>query len=156
MEGYPYFPLFVDLSQKTVVVIGGGRIAKRRIETLTQFSERLTVIAPELHPALVPLERDGRVMVRRKRYDSGDLEGADLVLAATNDTDVNDAVFCDCKALGIPVNVSSDRSKCDFYFPGIVRRAHLVVGVSASGVDHGAARRVREMVGEVLEREIGE
>ena len=153
MESYPYFPLFVDLSGKRLLVVGAGRIARRRIETLLQFAPRLRVIAPETDPALAPWEAEGRLEVLRRPYAPGDAAGAELVFAAAGDPQVNLQVAEECRHLGIPVNVASDRSLCDFYFPGVARRERLVVGVTASGADHALARRVTERVRDLLEEE---
>ena len=152
MADYPRFPLFVDLSGKKIVVVGGGRIALRRIRTLTQFTETVTVVAPELHPELLPLEEAGRLKVLRRLYEPADIEGAALVLAATDNKEVNEAVYAACKRLGIPVNVSSDRSKSDFYFPGIARKGTYVAGVTAGGKDHAGAKKLTEAIRELLEK----
>ena len=151
MEEYPFFPLFVDLSQKKIVVVGAGKIAKRRIEMLSQFTERVKVIAPEVHPDLLPLEEAGKLHVLRKSYAPADLDGADLVLAATNSAEVNDAVWHDCRRMQIPVNVSSDKSKSDFYFPGIVRRDNVIIGVTASGKNHAEVKYLTEELRKYLE-----
>jgi siroheme synthase-like protein len=145
-----YFPLFVDLSDKKVLVVGGGKIALRRIRTLADFTAGITVVAPEIHPELLPLEEAGRLRVLRKSYDPGDLNGMDLVLAA-GPQELNEAVGADCRRLGIPVNVSSDRRECDFYFPGIARRGDLVAGVTASGRDHAGAKKLTEAIRDLLE-----
>ena len=152
MTSYPFFPLFVDLSRRKIVVIGAGKIAKRRIETLAEFAETLTVIAPEVHPDLLPLEELGKLQILRKSYSASDLDGADLVFAASNSAEVNDLVCQDCRRRHIPVNVSSDKSKSDFYFPGIARRENYVVGVTASGKDHAGAKRLTEYMRDCLEK----
>ena len=153
MAEYPWFPLFVNLAGKKIVVVGGGRIALRRIRTLAEFAESITVVAPELHPELFPLETAGKLHVKRKSYGTEDIEGADLVLAATNAPAVDRAVREDCVRLGIPVNIASDRSLSDFYFPGIARKDNVVVGVTAGGKDHAEARRVTEQVRVLLEKD---
>ena len=152
MADYPWFPLFVDLSGKKILVIGGGRIALRRIRTLTEFTESVTVISPQLHPDLLPLEAEGKLTVLRRPYEPTDPEGAALVLAATNDPAVNEAVRADCQRLGIPVNVSSDRRGNDFYFPGIARKGDYVAGITASGHDHAGAKKLTEAVRALLDR----
>ena len=152
MSAYPWFPLFINLAGKKIVVVGGGRIARRRILTLLDFTERVTVVAPELHPDLLEPEAAGRLTVFRRAYEPGDIAGAALVLAATNDKAVNEAVRDDCRRLGIPVNVSSDRNDSDFYFPGIARKGPLVAGVTASGTDHAGARRLTEAIRALLAR----
>ncbi len=152
MADYPYFPLFIDLSSKKVLVVGGGNIALRRIRALLGFTDRGTGVAPRLHSELLPLEAEGKVTVLRRAYAPGDAEGADLVLAATDDPEVNEAVHSDCNRLGIPVNVSSDRHGSDFYFPGIARKGGYVAGITASGHDHSGAKKLTEAIRELMEK----
>ena len=152
MSDHPYFPLFVDLSGKQIVVIGAGKIALRRIQVLLQFADRLTVIAPKIHPELEAPEMSGKLTVIRKRFEPSDLNGADLVLAATDDRPVNDLIRLCCKERGIPVNISSDRRGSDFYFPGIARKDNIVIGITASGQDHAAAKKYSELVRQLLSR----
>ena len=148
MSDYPYFPLFVDLSGKRIVVIGAGKVAARRIKALLTFTETVTVVAEAFDPSLMPLAEEKRIEIHKKPYEASDIEGAFFVLAATDRKEVNLAVRQDCKRLGIPVNVSSDRELCDFYFPGIARKDDLVVGITASGRDH---RGVKEAVKKLQE-----
>ncbi|MDO4633295.1 MAG: bifunctional precorrin-2 dehydrogenase/sirohydrochlorin ferrochelatase [Eubacteriales bacterium] len=147
----PYFPLFVDLSEKKVYVVGAGTIAKRRIRSLTDFTEHLTVIAPEVNPELLEMERQGRIRIIRKKYESPDIYDADLVIAATSDHAINDDIYRVCKERGILVNVCSDKEKCDFYFPGLARRDNVVAGVTANGTDHKKAKLATEKIREILE-----
>lgn len=151
-EKKPYFPMFVDLAEKKVVVVGAGTIAKRRIRSLIEFTNHLYVIAPEVNKELLDLEKDGKLTILKKKYDQKDLYGADLVIAATSDHKINDDIFSVCKCMGITVNVCSDKTKCDFYFPGIVRKDHVVAGVTASGTNHKLAKKAVERIRTALER----
>lgn len=151
MSEYPFFPLFVDLSRKKIVVFGAGKIARRRIEALAPFTRTLTVIAPEIHPNLLELERAGKLIAFHKAYEPADLAGADFALAATDSPEVNRQIREDCNRLGIPVNVSDDRNQCDFYFPGIARKGPLVVGVTASGKGHAQAANLTARLREFME-----
>lgn len=146
----PYFPMFVDLSEKKVVVVGAGTIAKRRIRSLIEFTNHLVVIAPEVNPELQELECSGVIHILRKNYEREDIYGADIVIAATNDHKTNDDIYSVCKCMGIIVNVCSDKNKCDFYFPGIARKEQIVVGVTATGTDHRKAKDVVEKVRQIL------
>lgn len=150
MGEYPYFPIFIDLSEKKILVIGAGKIARRRITVLCRFTPTLTVIAPDSLPEVEALAEEGTIRLLRKSYEEEDIEGADIVFAATNDHDVNDRIHNDCKKHGIMVNVSTDRRKSDFYFPGIAAKGDIVVGVTASGKDHAGAKRVSEQVRKLL------
>jgi siroheme synthase-like protein len=128
-----YFPMFVDLSDKKVVVVGAGTIAKRRIRALIEFTEHLVVIAPEVNQELKELEETGRITILRKHYEREDIYDASLVIAAASDNRTNQEIYTACKCLGIPVNVFTDKSKCDFFFPAIVADDEMVVGISSGG-----------------------
>ena len=142
----PYFPIFVDLTEKQVIVVGAGTIAKRRIRTLVDFTNHLTVIAPEVNRELMDMEKAGLLTIKRKNYEREDIYHADYVIAATNDHQINSDIYSVCKCMGITVNVCSDKNKCDFYFPGIARKDNVVVGVTASGTNHRQARTTVEQI----------
>ena len=146
----PYFPMFVDISDKKVIVVGAGTIAKRRIRTLMEFTDHLEVIAPEVNKELLDLQEEGRITIRKKKYEREDIFDAAMVIAATNDSKINNDIYSACKCLGILVNVCSDKNKCDFYFPGIAQKENVVLAVTASGKDHKLARRLVERVRELL------
>lgn len=146
-----YFPMFVDLSDKKVVVAGAGTIAKRRIRALVDFTEHLVVIAPEVNKELKDMEAEGRITILRKNYEREDIYDAAMVIAATNDKKINQDIYSACKCLGIPVNVCNDKTKCDFYFPSIAANENLVVGISSGGRDHKMSRGMTEKIQEVLD-----
>ncbi len=148
-----FFPLYLDLSDKDILFIGGGAIAARRINVLHPFADRITVVAPEADVSIFKLTESGDVSWIMREFEEEDLEDRDFVFASTNDKELNALIAEKCRRKGIPVNVSSDRELCDFYFPGIVKQGNTVIGVSASGEDHKKARRVRERIEGVLTEE---
>lgn len=150
MESKGYFPLFVDIRDKKILVVGGGNIASRRVKTLTQFCTDITVIAPDIHRELEELEQQKKVRILRRNYNRTDSSGAFMVLAATNDHKLNEEIFSDAKAAGALVNVASNQEKCDFHFPGIVKQDPYVVGINASGADHRGAARLRKQIQEMI------
>ncbi len=186
-QGKPFFPVFLDLSEKKAVVIGGGSIAERRILTLSGFVGGITVVAPEVTDTIRHLasgtakpenssgaagapdtkahtaaseSSDGRsdrsgaaVTWIAKSYERSDIMNADLVLACTDDPDLNNDIYVACKCLGILVNDCSDRNKCDFYFPSVVQKDGIVVGINGGGADHHRVKLVRRKVEEALECE---
>ena len=147
-----YFPMFVDLTDKKVVIAGAGTIAKRRIRSMIEFTDHLYVIAPEVNKELKEMEEAGKLTILRKTYEREDLYDASLVIAATNDHKINQDIYAACKCLGIPVNVCQDRERCDFYFPGLAMQDNLVVGVSTSGQEKkrqkGIAGRLQQFLDE--------
>lgn len=143
--------MFVDLSDKKIVVAGGGNIATRRVKTLLQFTRNIDVVAPQMTPELTELGKMGHINAVIRPVKRRDFAEAYMVIVATSDRKLNDDIYRVCKEEGIYVNVASDREKCDFYFPGIFMQDELVVGITASGLDHKKARRVREEIEKVLE-----
>ena len=148
---HKYFPLFVSLEEKEILVVGGGTIASRRIRALLPFGGRLTVIAPEVSDFVKEAAAEGQMVWKQEAYTREALRYADLVLACTDDPELNGEIYSVCKCLGIPVNVCSDRRKCDFYFPGIYMHDEVVVGITASGLNHKRARKVRVAIQEAME-----
>ena len=148
-----YFPLFVDLEGRQVLVVGGGKIAMRRVRTLLEFGCEITVVSPEVCEVL----RE-KVLWKKKRYDETDLESLGnvgeasrfvFVLAAAA-PEVNEKIVCDCRKKKIPVNNASNRDQCDFYFPGIAKDGDTVVGITSGGGDHRLAAKISAAVRQIL------
>ena len=151
MKNKPYFPMFIDLSDKNIVVAGGGNIATRRVKTLLKFTRNITVVATKVTQELMDLGKAGTVNLHIRPVKRSDFAMAFMVIAATNDWKLNDEIYRVCKEEGIYVNVADDKSKCDFYFPGIYMQDEVVVGITASGLNHKKARRVRVAIQEAME-----
>ena len=151
MKNKRYFPMFVDLSDKNIVVVGGGNIATRRVKTLLQFTRNVTAVAPKVTRELHDLGMAGYVTLVNRPVKRSDFSAAYMVIAATNDWKLNDEIYRVCKEEGIYVNVADDKDKCDFYFPGIYMKDELVVGVTASGLDHRKAKKVRVAIQQAME-----
>lgn len=148
-----YFPLFVDISDQEILFIGGGKIAARRINALMPFSQRITVVAPEVDGSILERTKGGEVSWIMREFEEEDLAEKDLVFAATDDAALNEKIARLCREKDIAVNVSSDKNLCDFYFPGIVTQGETVIGITASGKDHAKTKRVRERIQEILTEE---
>lgn len=138
-----YFPLFVNLKGKRVVVIGAGVIAQRRIRTLVQFGCTIVVIAPQIDEKLKQMRR---IEALERVYEPGDCTGAALVCAATDNRTVNRLIAEECHAQNIPVSVADSREECSFYFPAVIIEDNVVVGVTASGENHTQVRKVAENI----------
>lgn len=147
-----YFPVFMDLSEKNILFAGAGGIAARRVMTILDFAGSVTVVAPEADPAIQALADEGRITLHKKRFSEDDLEGADMVMAATGHAGTDVRIAGMCRRKGIPVNAASDKSLCDFYFPGLVRRDPLVIGVSSSGEDHELAAKATKYLKGIFEK----
>ncbi len=155
MEDPRYFPLFFDIRDVPVLVVGAGPVATRRIRTLLPFRPAITVVAPEATDEVREMEKLGRIRRVRRVFEPEDLQGAAFVLTATGNSETDGTIQLLCRELHIPVNVASDRNKCDFFFPGIAMRDNLVVGITASGLDHREARRLTEDIRKLLSERDG-
>ena len=134
------FPLFVDLNDKTALVVGGGPVAARKARVLLDYGPRVLVCAPRFVPELEQLS--GAELLRQP-FVPELLEGISLAVAATDDRQLNHAVAQLCRERAIPVNVADSREESTFLFPAVVRRGRLSVGISTGGASPAAAAHVR-------------
>lgn len=134
------FPLFVDLNDKTVLVVGGGPVAARKARVLLDYGPRVLVCAPRFVPELEQLS--GAELLRQP-FAPELLEGVSLAVAATDDRALNRTVAQLCRKRAIPVNVADSREESTFLFPAVVRRGRLSVGISTGGASPAAAAYVR-------------
>ena len=152
-----YFPIFIDISEYRVVVIGGGVIATRRVRTLTEFCQNVTVIAPEITDSLQELFDQKKIIWRKAVYDTEMIANADMVFAATNQPDINQEIKNDCLKIQsetgkkILFNAIDDRAACDYYFPSVVWTEDVVVGINSSGESPKKTKEVRKQIEELLD-----
>src|ERR1035437_6805983 len=123
----PLFPIFLKLTGRPCIVIGGGDIAESKIDSLRAAEARGTVVAPDAGARIAEMAEVGEIVWQRRVYATGDLMAPFLPVAATNNPAVNRAVFAEAEAAGILVNAVDDPPFCDFYFPSVVRRGDLQI-----------------------------
>lgn len=145
------YPVFLRLEGRTAVVIGAGKVARRKVEFLAEAGARVRVVGPSADDALLDLADAGRIELVSRPYVRGDLDGAWLAFAATSDTEVNLQIWEEAQSKNIPVNVATDPNLCDFTVPSMVRRGDLCIAVSTGASAPRLARRIREH----LEQEYG-
>lgn len=150
-----YYPVLLDLEGKKCVVVGGGKVAERKVESLLSCGARVEVIAPNSVDGLINLAEIDRVSVTARSYQSGDLAGSFLVVAATDDPHVNSVVWEDATRQGLLVNVVDDPAHCNFIVPSVIRRGDLVVSFSTSGQSPALAKKLRKELEEVIAPEYG-
>lgn len=143
-KGAGYYPVFLNLKGRRVIVVGGGEVAERKVLPLLEAGARVTAIAPEVTPGLASLAHDGALELQVRPYERGDLAGADLALAATSDPQTNLAVAEEALARRIWVNVVDTPMLCSFIVPAVVRRGDLSLAISTGGKSPALARRLRE------------
>jgi len=146
-----YFPIFLDLRQKMCVVIGGGRVAERKVLNLLKAGALVTVISPQMTTPLRRLEGKEKIKHRPRRFRSRDLESAHLVFAATDNRQTNERIFRVASSLRIPVNVVDDPLYCSFIVPSIISQGDILLAISTGGQSPALAKALREK----LQKEIG-
>ncbi|EOI6835784.1 TPA: siroheme synthase CysG [Yersinia enterocolitica] len=151
-----YLPLFADLKQRPVLVVGGGEVAARKIDLLHRAGAQVRVVAQTLSSELEQLHQDGRIHWLALDFLPEQLDEVFLVIAATNDTALNAAVFAAADKRHLLANVVDDQPRCSFIFPSIVDRSPLVVAISSAGQAPVLARILREKLEALLPSSLGD
>jgi precorrin-2 dehydrogenase / sirohydrochlorin ferrochelatase len=138
-----YYPLFLDLSGRRCLVVGGGSVAERKVKMLLACDARVTVVAPRINRGLRRLAEVVGVKIIERAFRDADVRSVTLVFAATNARAVNAKVREAATTCGILVNVADDPELCDFIVPSIVRKGPIVVAISTSGTLPMLAKKLR-------------
>ncbi len=146
----PYYPIFFDLRGRSVLVIGGGRLAQEKVEGLLAAEARITVVAPTLNQPLRALRDAGRIVHLEREYERDDMCGVTIVMAARDEPSQNPSLLADARAIGVPLNAADDLAHCDFILPAVVRQSPLTVAISSAGGSPAVVRRVREELTDYL------
>ncbi|MEW6679701.1 MAG: bifunctional precorrin-2 dehydrogenase/sirohydrochlorin ferrochelatase [bacterium] len=133
-----YYPIFLDIEGKRCVVVGGGKVAKRKIERLLEARADVVVISPDLDESLKE-----RVLWIKREYKNGDLEGAFIAIAATNDKQINQMVYNEAEKMGILINVVDKPKLCRFIVPSLIQRDDVTIAISTEGKDPSLAKEIR-------------
>src|SRR2546423_12402769 len=147
-----FYPVFLDLRGRRAVVIGGGAVAEQKVRGLIAAGAHVTLVSPETVPALTDLARRGAIEIRRRPYRSGDLAGAWLAIAATDDRSVNEAVWAEAERVGVPLNAVDDLEHCSFIAPAVHREGDITVAVSTGGKSPALAVRLRQRIARLVGR----
>ena len=150
-----FYPAFLDLRGRQAVVVGGGAVAEQKVNGLLEAGARVTVVSPAVSRRLAQLAIAGSITLARRPYRSGDLAGAFLAIAATDDRAVNGAVWAEAEARGVLLNAVDDPPHCSFIAPAIHRQGDVAVAVSTAGKSPALAARLRERIGKLIGPEYG-
>jgi precorrin-2 dehydrogenase / sirohydrochlorin ferrochelatase len=145
----PYYPIFLNLVDKLCVIVGGGKVAERKIKGLLAARARVRVVSPGVTKEISRFFVENRLDVVNREYRRGDLEGGFLAFAATDNEDVNRQVREEASHLSLPINVVTDLGLCDFVIPSLVRKDPILIALSTSGLLPSLSKKLRR---EILER----
>lgn len=130
---HTYLPINISIADNKCLVVGGGKVALRKIETLIEFGADVTVIAPEPSDKIGYYESRGELKLEKRAYASPEASDYGIVISATDDEAVNKAVYDDCKKSGTLVNVVDNPPLCDFIFPAMLKRDAMTIAISTDG-----------------------
>jgi len=148
-------PIFLKLDGRRGLVVGAGAVALEKISSLLPTGLRLCVVASEAKPGIRQLAAEGQIELIERTFESADLDGNFVVIAATNDSEVNAAVYQGAVARGILANSVDDPPNCDFYFGSVVSRGALQIAISTAGESPAVAQRLRREIDEQLPQDLG-
>jgi precorrin-2 dehydrogenase/sirohydrochlorin ferrochelatase len=131
--GGVFFPILINVQNFPCLVVGGGNIATRKVESLLEFNADITVISPKLSKSLQDLFKKGKIKLIQKSYAKEFISEFKIVFCATDNNSINKTVHKDCQAQGIPINVADIPQLCDFILPAYIKRGDLTISVSSQG-----------------------
>jgi len=150
------FPVFLSLSGKECLVVGGGQVAERKIADLLECEANINVISPTAGDLIRLWSSQGLINWQAREVEQSDLDNIFMVFVATNNMHTNQMVVKWCRERGILINAVDDPPNCDFYVPAVVRRNSLVVAISTEGKSPMFARKLREQLEQLIGEEYGE
>lgn len=144
MSDKVYYPVFLDLTGKSCVIIGGGKVAERKCSALIKAGAKLTVISPYITKRLADYKRSGFIRHIHRDYRSTDIKSAFVVIAATDSDETNKKVAEDARASNKLLNVVDTPSLCNFIVPAVVNRGLLTIAISTGGASPAIAKAIRK------------
>jgi precorrin-2 dehydrogenase/sirohydrochlorin ferrochelatase len=145
------FPMFVKLHGRNCLVVGGGAIAESKVQSLLAAGGAVRLVAPQVTLTLAEYARLQCIAWTARGFETADLDGVFLVIAATSDDKVNELIFREADRRNILCNAVDQPPRCHFYFPAVVRRGALQIAISTAGLSPALAQRIRKE----LEAEFG-
>jgi precorrin-2 dehydrogenase / sirohydrochlorin ferrochelatase len=139
-----YYPVFWDIRGKKCIIVGGGEVAARKAERLLNCGAKVFVISPKLSPEVAALKEKNILCHIAAQYSDDLIDGAALIIGATDDEKINARISSDARSRNIPVNIVDDPAKCDFILPSLVQRGDLAIAIGTGGNSPALARHLRE------------
>ncbi len=151
-----FFPIHLNLKGKKCLVIGGGKVAERKVEALLRCSAEINLISPTITDYLQKIVNRGIIQYFNRLYQQKDLDNCFIVISACNDKCINEKIAKACHQKNIPVNVVDDPSNCSFIIPSVLQRGALTIAVSTQGKCPMLSKKIREKIESTLGPEYAE
>ncbi|MSQ36207.1 MAG: bifunctional precorrin-2 dehydrogenase/sirohydrochlorin ferrochelatase [Dehalococcoidia bacterium] len=149
-----YYPVFLELAARPVLLVGGGHVAAEKLPRLVEAGADITIVAEALSPDVRAYVDGGRATWRQRGYESGDLAGFELLFIANDDGAANEAIAAQARELWIWVNAADDPTRCDFILPSVAQRGAISIATTTGGASPALARWLREQMEAFLSDEV--
>ena len=157
-----YFPMFVDMTERECLIVGGGNVAYRKVMVMLDFGAKVTVVAEDICDELRKLtiddtaNKENRITFIKRKFEQKDCDGMEMVIAATDDNALNHEIAEYCKAKGIMVNAVDQKADCSFIFPSYIKEKNLVAAFSSGGNSPVLTQYLKGKEQEILTPFLGE
>ena len=151
-----FFPSYLNLNSKKILLIGGGYIALEKLEKLIDFTTNITVISKEISPDFLEFANRYNIVIEQRSYQKGDIDGFDVVVVATDTIDLHKEIYKESRNSRVLVNSVDDTAYCDFIFPSYIKKGDLTISISTSGASPAMAKRVRLYIEKLIPSNISE
>lgn len=145
-----FFPILINLKKFPCMVVGGGKVAYRKILALLEFNTKITIVSPRLCRPLIELAAKNKIKIIKKSYSKEYLKNIKIVFCTTDNEKINKAVYNDCTANGILINVADKPSLCDFILPANLKRGDLTISVSSQGKAPFYAKEIKNKLDDLI------
>ncbi|NLB87655.1 MAG: bifunctional precorrin-2 dehydrogenase/sirohydrochlorin ferrochelatase [Syntrophomonadaceae bacterium] len=143
MENHHFYPIYINLHNKSCLIVGGGLVAERKVSNLLDYGANVIVVSPQVTPIIDDYADKGLITLIKRTFEPEDLDDIFIVFIATDDSDTNQFIADLCRTRKILVNAVDDPPNCDFFVPAVVRRGSLAVAISTEGKSPMLARHLR-------------
>lgn len=156
MERNNLYPIFLKTSKLSILIVGGGNVAEEKLTFLTKSSPdaNVTIVSPEFRGSLLQMAKKYNVELILDKYHEKYLTGKHMIVASTDNPEVNIQVYQDCRKLDKLINVADNPPYCDFYMGGIVTKGNVKIAISTNGKSPTTAKRLRQFFEEVIPEDI--
>ncbi|NQW37477.1 MAG: bifunctional precorrin-2 dehydrogenase/sirohydrochlorin ferrochelatase [Flavobacteriales bacterium] len=152
------YPIFLKVSQLNILIVGGGKVACEKLAFLLKSSPNanVLVLSVDFDKSILELAKTHTVSLVKAQYSKSALKNKQIVIAATNNREINKQIYTDAKAENILINVADTPELCDFYLGGIVTKGHVKIAISTNGKSPTLAKRLRQFFEEVIPDDVNE
>jgi len=151
-----YFPMYMDMQDLKILLVGGGYIATEKLEKLVDFTKEITVIADKVSEEANQLIEEHRLTLHQRLYRQGDIDGFDIVIVATDTVELHKAIYEESRGSRILVNSVDNTEYCDFIFPSYVQKGDLTIAFSTGGASPAFAKYIRRHFEKIIPDSVGE